>query len=191
MTTNKERTARAVLDQAHELLSAGRKEEALSLIAEGHESIPESSTEDAVSAIARYAFRAMALARPRGQRTEADCQALLGALLLCQMMGVSPEELDAAECGASLGKEIAELQANRPSLALLALSLSALKGCPAALPCPMCARLVARPEPTEWTACACGTRLRLFIYFHEAPDACWVPLYALAEYGLSEKEVST
>lgn len=60
------------------------------------------------------AFRQYATTLPRATRTAADCQALLGAMELAQLMSADPAELTAVENPAELGATIARLSRSMP-----------------------------------------------------------------------------
>lgn len=63
---------------------------------------------------ATEAFRRYAATMPRDSRTVADCQALLGAMNLAQMMGADMDALFAVENPAELGATIARLSRSMP-----------------------------------------------------------------------------
>lgn len=63
---------------------------------------------------AELAFRAYAARVPRESRTVADCQALLGAMEMAQLMGANPAALAEVENPAELGAAIARLSRALP-----------------------------------------------------------------------------
>lgn len=123
------------------------------------------------------AFGELAQAIPAGERSAADCQTLLGALMLAEAMGVPAEALAHVETAESIGRELALVN----SVDALCARLRLLEGCPAQLPCPACGAQMKSPTSMIWLLCqTCGARLRLLIYFAGVDGEPWMPRYALA-----------
>lgn len=107
------------------------------------------------------AFARMAADPPRGHRMLADCQALLGALMLLEQMGLPTERLAHIESAESLGAEMA--RARRRSDELRAIAEEAThSGAYVTLPCPGCGAQTKPADPETWTYCgACGRKSAL------------------------------
>ena len=108
----------------------------------------------------RAGLRDMGESMPKGSRSVADCQALLGALMLVEAMGVPPEALEDLETAAGIGEDMALAELADKLSRETSRRLAMLEGCPSTLPCPNCAAQVPRFEPENWGRCpGCGVRV--------------------------------
>lgn len=145
---------------------------------ESEESGPAAALRSAITTCAVRAFGELAQAMPAGERSAADCQALLGALMLAEAMDVPAEALARVETAEALGRELARVN----GLDAICSRLRLLDGCPAQLPCPTCGAQMESPNPMNWALCqACGSRAQLLIYFAGGDGEPWMPRYALAQ----------
>lgn len=112
----------------------------------------------------RAGLRDMSEDMPKGSRSVADCQTLLGALMLADAMGVPAEALEDLETAAGLGEDMALAELADKLSAETSRRLATLDGFPSTLPCPACEAQVPRPEPENWGHCpGCCIRVGIVI----------------------------